>query len=117
MTSKLSIRNLKMDCIVGMNPDERERKQSVLVNVTMWADLDRASKSDDLKDTINYAALGRSIREFVDGSRFRLIEALASGIADICMADQMVERAKIKVDKLGVPRQAESAGIEILRRR
>jgi FolB domain-containing protein len=117
MLSKLSIKNLKVECVIGFNLEEQVKKRTVMINVTMWLDVEKAVKSDDIKDTINYSSVSNNVREFAEESKFNLIESLASGIADICMNEKLCRKVKVRVDKLDVPRITESACVEIVKMR
>ena len=113
--SKIIIKNLKLKCIIGVNPDERNRKQAVVINIAMWAQLEKAIVSDDIADTVNYGTLNKRVKAFVEDSSFRLIEALAGGIADLCMEEKALQKVKVRVEKLGALKSADSAGVEIIR--
>jgi dihydroneopterin aldolase/D-erythro-7,8-dihydroneopterin triphosphate epimerase len=42
MLDQIFIRDLSLRCIIGVFPEEREKKQDVLINVVMSVDLTRA---------------------------------------------------------------------------
>ncbi len=54
---------------------------------------------------------------YAEQSAHYLIEALATGIARICVVDFGAEQAVVRVDKPGALRFAETVGVEISRRR
>ncbi len=60
MLYKLRINNLKSRCVIGVNPSERVAKQDVVINITVWANLAKAAKTDMIEDTINYASLSKN---------------------------------------------------------
>ena len=78
---RIRICDLRVRCILGINQDERHEKQDVVINLTIHADLRTAGKSDQLEDTVDYRALKKRILVMVEGSRYRLVEALAAGLA------------------------------------
>jgi dihydroneopterin aldolase len=51
---------------------------------------------------------------FVEESNFKLIESLVIGIAQICLKEKKLLKVKVKVEKPGALKHAESAGVEIL---
>lgn len=114
---RIHIRDLALRCIIGIYPEERENKQDVIINVTMETDLRAAGRSDDLNDTVDYKAIKLKILEFVETSRFQLVESLAEGIAAICLDDRRVRSATVTVDKPGALRFARSVAVEITRQR
>lgn len=114
---KLIIKDLALRCIIGTFPEEREKQQDVIINITLYADLRKAGKSDTLEDTVNYKAVKQETRKFVEESDFQLIETLAAGIARIGLNDKRVEKVKVRVDKPGALRFAKLAAIVITRTR
>lgn len=117
MTDRILIRDLLVRGVIGVNDDERERPQDVLVNVELAVDTRAAGASDDLADTVNYAAVSREIVRLVETSRYRLVESLAAAIARLCLADERVEEATVRVEKPRALRYGRSVGVEIRRRR
>ena len=114
---RILVRDLVCRCIVGVNPDEREKPQEVKVNLVLHADLSRACTSDDIKDTVDYKNLKMRILDLVEHSSFYLVERLAQAVADVALAEPLVQRVQVTVDKPGALRFARSVAIEILRER
>jgi len=114
---KIYIRDLALRCIIGVYPEERREKQDLVVNVTMGADLQKAGETDRLRDTVDYKKIKQQIVAFVEESRFELIEAIAEGIADLCLKDKKIRNATVTIDKPGALRFARSAAVEINRRK
>ena len=110
---RLHIQDLLVRCIVGINPDEREKEQDVVINVTLWADLRRACGSDDFADTVDYRSLKKRIMSAVEASSDLLVERLAQRIADLCLDSSEVQRVRVRVDKPGALRFARSVAVEI----
>lgn len=114
---RIHIRDLLVRCIVGVNDDERERKQDVLINITMYAELRRAATTDQIGDTVDYKAIKTNVVEMVEGSEYYLIERLAERIADTCLEHGAVQQVDVTVDKPGALRFARSVAVSITRRR
>lgn len=114
---QIQIRDLLLRAIIGINDWEREQKQDVLVNITLYADLSAAGKSDSIEDTVNYRTISKRVIAHVEGSQRFTVEALAQDIADICLEQPGVLRAKVRVEKPGALRFARSVGVEITRER
>ena len=112
---RITIRDLGFRCIIGINDDERREKQDVIVNLTLWADLRKPCQSDDINDTIDYKALKKLILTRAEQSQFFLVEALAQTIADICLAQPLVQKVRVRVEKPAALRFARSVGVEITR--
>ncbi len=114
---RIFIKDLTVRCILGINQEEREKKQDIVINVVIHADLGKAGLSDDLGDTVDYKSIKKDILRMAESSRFYLIEKLAQEIADICLERRRVEVVTVHIDKPGALRFAKSAALEITRRR
>lgn len=112
---RIYIRDLLCRCIVGINPDERENQQDVLLNVTLFADLANAGESDRIADTVNYKNIKNNVVEAVEGSSYFLIERLAQVVADVCLEHKRVKRVVVELDKPGALRFARSVAVQITR--
>lgn len=77
---KIFIRQLKVPVIVGVLPLERINSQTILLDLELGTDITAAAVSDDLAHALDYAAVRKSIVEYVQGTQFQLIEALAENI-------------------------------------
>jgi FolB domain-containing protein len=110
----LFIKNLKVSCIIGVNPGERVRKQEVRMQLFLWTDIAKASHSDNLKDTLDYSAIYKEVVEKVEHSTFFLIERLAYEVATICLQHPSTHKVKVILEKIGALEKAESSGIELV---
>ncbi len=114
---RILIRGLLVRCIIGVTEEERRQKQDVLINLSLGLDLRSAGKSDRLEDSVDYSALKKRILAHAEGSRYFLVEALAESVAEICLSEPAVLRAKVRVEKPTALRFARSVGVEIERKR
>ncbi len=116
-TDRILIEGLRVSCVIGVGEPERRGKQEIVLDIALHADLGAAGRSDDIADTVDYSAVAKSVAEHVAGSSFRLVEALAESVADVCLADARVTRVDVRIRKPGALRLADSAGVEITRHR
>ncbi len=114
---RILIRDLQARCIVGVNDDERREKQDIVINLTVYADLRAAGRSDRLADAVDYRELKKRILDTVENSQHYLVEALAEDIAAVCLAHPAVQRVQVCVDKPGALRFARSVAVEVDRTR
>jgi D-erythro-7,8-dihydroneopterin triphosphate epimerase len=114
---RIHIRDLLLRCVIGVNPGERDRKQDVVTNVTVYADLSAAGRSDAISDTVNYSLLRDRLVKLVEESSYHLIERLAEEIASTCLSFDGVNAARVLVEKPTALRFARTVGVEILRSR
>lgn len=114
---RILVKNLLVRGIVGINDWERDKKQDIVVNLEVHGDFTAPGRSDDVADTLNYRTLTKDVIAYVEGSGHYLVEALAHEIARIAVIDHGAERVRVRVEKPGALRFAESVGIEIERER
>ena len=111
------IRDLRIDTLIGIYDWERTRRQDVLINITLHADLTAAGKSDRMADTVDYEAIEQRVVAVVEQSSCLLIERLAERIAEVCLAHARTERVVVSVDKPGALPFTRSVAVEIVRDR
>ena len=114
-TDRIEIHDLLVRCIVGINPEERVKKQDVIINLTLFSDLRQAGQSDDIDHAVNYKTLTKRIIDHVEESEYYLVEKMAHKIAEIAISEFGVERAIVSVEKPGALRFARSVGVVIER--
>lgn len=112
---QIQIKDLLLRGIIGVNDWEREKKQDILLNLTLVADLSEAGSSDKIEDTVNYRTITKQIVAHVESSSHFTVEALAEDVAQICLGDARVKRVRVRVEKPGALRFARSVGVEIER--
>ncbi|GMR05074.1 MAG: dihydroneopterin triphosphate 2'-epimerase [Thermodesulfobacteriota bacterium] len=113
----IRIKRLRLRTIIGCNDWEREKKQDVVINVSMETDDESAVKSDDLKDSIDYRETAKRIITEVEKSEFFLLEKLAGFILDMVMENPRVRSATVEVDKPHALRFSESVSLELSAKR
>ena len=105
---KLELNGIDVDCIIGERPDERTRTQRLRVDVVLTID-DTAAETDELADTVDYAALTEEIRTALVEAKCKMIERAAKIVCDLCLKDAKVSAAKVRVTKSGAIEHLESA--------
>ena len=109
---KLELNGIDVDCIIGERPDERTRTQRLRVDAVLTIG-DKAVETDELADTVDYAALAEKIRAALIAAKCRMIERAAKVVADLCLADGKVSAARVRVVKSGAIPHLESAAAVI----
>jgi len=112
---RIHIRDLLLRPVIGVYPEERDIRQDIRLNITLFSDQKPAAETDDFKLTVDYHALHDSIVEMVESSSFKLIESLAAAVADLLLNVEGVEACRVVVDKPGVLRFSRSIAVEIFR--
>ena len=109
------IKDLLVRGVIGINPDEREHPQDILINVTIFMNTNAAAKSDRIEDCVNYRTISKKVTAHTEKVARYTVEALASDLSDICLEQPGVEGVRIRVEKPGAVRFTRSVGVEIER--
>jgi dihydroneopterin aldolase len=104
MGDRIELRGLRVLGIHGARPEEQDRAQPFEVDVDVEADLQSAGASDSLTDTVDYGELAAAVQRVVTGERWRLLERLATRVAEeLLAADARVRSVTVTVRKLRPP--------------
>jgi dihydroneopterin aldolase len=87
----------------GVLESERHQGQPFLVDLVLTLDTTEAAASDDLADTVDYAAVARDALDVVEGEPVALIERLAQRIGDAVLAHDRVMAVDVTVHKPSAP--------------
>ena len=118
MSDRIYIRDLALRTIIGIFPEERVKRQDVIVNVIMEVlSHAPAAASDDIGDATDYKNITKELIDHVEASSYNLIETLAERCAEICLAAPAVQQVTVTIDKPGALRFARSVAVEIERRK
>jgi dihydroneopterin aldolase len=115
----ITLRGLRYLARHGVTLEERLEPQPFEVDVVIRADLAAAETSDDLGDTVDYAAVFALVGGIVEGRSFRLIEALAAAIAEAVLVETRADEVTVRVRKprAPLPGPFDSVEVEVVRRR
>jgi len=108
------IRDLELLGHIGIHGHEQTKHQPIRINVDLAVE-DAQELEDRLDRVVDYESITLRIRAIVARGHINLAETLAEAIAEACLEDARVKRARIRVEKLHAVPGAESAGVEIER--
>ncbi len=108
---------LQIETIIGIYDWERETKQTVILDIEMAYDIQKAAETDDIEHTLDYKAVSKRIIAFVEASNYFLVERLTVEIADIILNEFKVPWVKVSLNKKGAIRGASDVGIIVERGR
>lgn len=107
----VTLENLTFYGYHGVNPEERQLGQRFVVSLALSCDLRAAGRSDDLRQTINYAEVFRLTRDIVEGPPVNLIETVAERIAAAILANTRATQVVVRIQKPGAPVKGLANGI------
>jgi len=114
--SKITITDLEVFYCVGVTDEERAKPQRLLVTVDMALDFSSAATSDRIEKTINYQQVADEVLKYGEGRNWKLIERLASNMADFVLAEYRPEAVLVEVKKFVVP-QARHVSVSVTKTR
>lgn len=114
---RITLRGMLFLARHGVTIEERMEPQPIEVDVELATDLDRASASDDLADTIDYSAVFALVARIVEDRSYRLIEALAGAIADEVLEATAAAGVVVRVRKPRAPLPGPFESVEVAVRR
>jgi dihydroneopterin aldolase len=107
VSDRIAVRGITANAHHGVYDWERERGQTFRVDAVLELDTSPAAAGDDLTRTVNYADLAQRLHAVLTGEPVNLLETLAQRLAEVCLADGLVDAVEITVHKpdadLGVP--------------
>ncbi len=109
------LNELKVDTVIGIWDWERKIRQTVIIDLEMAADIQKAAASDKVDETLNYKSVAKRVQQFVTDSEFQLVETLAENIAAIIRDEFAVPWVRVRVNKPGAIRGARDVGVLIER--
>jgi FolB domain-containing protein len=114
---QIFIKDLIARGIIGINEWEREKPQEILINITLFTDIRTAGETDNLSHSINYRTVAKKVQMHAEAAARLTVEALATDLARICLAEPGVQKVRVRVEKPRAVRFAQSVGVEIERDR
>jgi len=114
--SKITITDLEVFYCVGVTDEERAKPQRLLVTVDMALDFSSAATSDRIEKTINYQQVADEVLKYGEGRNWKLIERLASNLADFVLSEYHPEAVLVEVKKFVVP-QARHVSVTVTKTR
>jgi len=119
MTSSISITGIQLQARCGVTETERGRPQPIVVDLTVRCRNERAFQSDQLTDTVDYAAITQCVRDVGEGQPFALLETLTEHLCQKLFQVFPLTHVKIWVRKIQPPMKdfTGSVGIQLIRSR
>ncbi len=108
--------DLRIDTVIGVYDWERNIKQTLILDLEIGTDIQKAGETDDLLYTVNYADVAERVVEFIEASRFKLIESVAERVANIILDEFDAPWVRIKINKKGAVPIVRDVGVIIERR-
>jgi dihydroneopterin aldolase len=99
----LFVEELEMSCRVGTTPKERAFPQILKVSLSIFMSLEKAGKTDDLQNSLDYADVISKIKKCAGETQFSLVEKVAEVIAAEILNRAPVQAVSVCVSKKVFP--------------
>lgn len=116
--ARIKVKNLLLRTYIGFNPGEQNKRQDVVINLELEAEVSEETLENDVPDGIlDYKSITKRIISMVENNRFKLLEVLTQKILELVLEDKKVKWARVEVDKPHALRFAESVSVTMERKR
>jgi dihydroneopterin aldolase len=99
MKQVIKLEGLKVSCIIGLLPHEREKEQDVFLDLELTGEWSKSFDSDKLQDTLDYDGLAKDLEEILHKQKFELLEKAAFQLAQHCLKQGSVTEVKLAIKK------------------
>lgn len=110
---RLDIRDIEVNCIIGEREDEREREQTLAVDLSLEVSAS-AAETDSIADAVDYVAAAEAVRKRLVEAKCQLIERAAREAAQAVAALPGVTLVRARVTKRGAVAGIGAASAEYL---
>lgn len=108
----ITVQDLRVRCIVGVNPHERKVEQDLFVDLRIETDFSGAARTDRLRHTVDYTAMTGLLSDWMRREKFKLIETLAErACALLCAEWPQIRRCRVTIKKPGALPMARYAAV------
>ena len=115
--AQIAVTNLRLRTFIGFNPDEKLKKQDVVINACIQFQTQAGIYQDRVDDALDYKKVTKKIIDAVETGRFLLLEKLVGDVIDICADPDEVIYARVTVEKPHALRFADSVSVTMEYRR
>jgi len=119
IADEIRINGLRVLGTHGHLAEEQARAQPFVLDIVVSMDTRQAAATDDLNETVDYAAVASRASAIVHRERYKLLERLAERICFEVLADPRVSDVTVAVTKPHAPLglDADSVGVVVTRDR
>ncbi|KAI9030987.1 Dihydropteroate synthase-like protein [Phycomyces nitens] len=108
------VKDLRLHAIIGVNPWEREEKQVVVINLTIYPSPLACNKSEESKSH-NLRTIVRVLTRHIESSGYKTVEAFAVVVARLALEKCNVRKIRVRIEKPSAILFADASGIEVTR--
>jgi 7,8-dihydroneopterin aldolase/epimerase/oxygenase len=110
------IEGLEVFAHVGVPDEERSASQRLTFRLTFWPGRPFSELNDEIGKAVNYADVCAEVKKFVEARRDRLIETLASALAQRLLGAFEIRKITVELRKYILP-ETEFVSVTVTRER
>ncbi|KAI5776381.1 Dihydropteroate synthase-like protein [Geopyxis carbonaria] len=112
---RVTVKDLRLVTIIGVNPWEREERQNVVISLTLHKPRPHVLRDREFDPAYNFRAVVRAVTEHVENSDYKTVEAFVTAVArEVCVGCG-IPKVTVRAEKPSALTFAASAGVEITR--
>ena len=96
----INISNLRLRTYIGFNPEEREKKQDVIINIEVRYNMAAGVLDDRVEEALNYKVITKKVIAYVENGKFLLLEKLVAEVLAMWTGIPVMELAEEESDRL-----------------
>ena len=112
---KIILTDLRINAVIGIWDWEKRHPQTISIDLEIQTDTKKTSQSDSIEDVLDYKAVSKRVKQFIQASQFNLIETLAENVAKIILEEFDVQWLKLRISKPFAIRDSRNVGVSIER--
>ncbi|KAI9307342.1 Dihydropteroate synthase-like protein [Cunninghamella echinulata] len=122
----LFVKDLRLHTIIGVNPWEREEKQVVVINLTIYpsellyptpSSTSTLENDQQQKKSHHLRTIVRTLTRHIEASGYKTVEAFAVAVARLALEKCHVNKIRVRLEKPSAILFADASGIEVTRDR
>jgi len=111
------IREFRVDAWVGIYEWEKQRAQTLEMEIEIGIPGNGVGRTDNIGDTVHYGEVVERVVKDLSEKKFKLLEALAEHVCDTITGDFRAPWVRVSVAKLGHIRNVRKVGVTLERQR
>ena len=105
---KIIVKDLKLFCYHGVNPEEKVDGQNFVFDIEAFLDLSLPCKTDNVDDTVSYAKIIKTVRRVAQSEKNNLLEYVSQRVVDALFEEfPMIEKINLTLKKPEAPIKAD----------
>lgn len=118
MVGTTGLKQIRIECIVGVYPHERDHPQPIELDLELDYDFEAAAASDAIDDAVDYAGIIDDVTALIQREKFQLIETMAERATRLLLAEHAAVRSvRLEIRKPNALPAAACSFVRVVRTR